>query len=84
MERISYRVSQTKLFKEKDELGISFCWETADRVVFEKSESSEEDIFLNEYYLLEFFKTGEILVTDKSGVTIDKTDRILNLFRLNI
>ena len=78
MNRISERVSKTRLFKEKDDLGISFCWETKDRVVFEKSES------LNEYYLLEFFKTGEILVTDKSVVTIDKTDRILNLFRLNI
>jgi len=80
--RISYRVSQTRLFREKDELGISFAWETADEVVFDRVES--DDIFYNDYYLIEKFKTGEITVYSKDGSVLDKTDRILNLFRLKI
>jgi len=79
--RISYRSANTRLFKEKDILGISFCWETKEHVVFERCET---DDLINDYYLYEVFNTGEIFVTDKDGVVLDKTDRILNLFRLDI
>ncbi len=81
MSNISQRVSETKLFKDKDILGISFVYETSDTAVFERCET---DDLINDYFLLEIFKTGQILVTDKDGVVLDKTDRILNLFRLNI
>ena len=80
MGNISYRVSKTRLFKERESLGIEFCWETADEVVFSKCEDDLD--ILGEYYLSENFKTGEISVTDSSGNFLDKTDRILNLFRL--
>lgn len=79
--RISYRSVNTRLFKERDNLGITFCWETKEHAVFEKCETDE---LINDYYLYEVFNTGEIYVTDQSGVVLDKTDRILNLFRLNI
>lgn len=81
MSRVSIRTTNTRLFKEKEILGISYCWETKDHVVFERCET---DDLINDYYLMEVFNTGEIMVTDKNGVVIDKTDRILNLFRLNI
>lgn len=82
MSNISYRVSETRLFKERDSLGIEFCWETATEAYFCKTET-ELDI-LGEYYLIEVFRTGEIYVTDNKGFVIDKTDRILNLFRLGV
>jgi len=79
---ISYRVSNTKLFKEKKDLDIDFCWETEKEAVFARTETDLD--LLGEYYLLENFKTGEISVTDVKGTILDKTGRILNLFRLNI
>jgi len=78
---ISQRVLDTKLFKQKESLGISYVWETKDHVVFEKCES---DDILNDYFLIENFSTGVIEVTDSNGNQFDKTDRILNLFLLNI
>lgn len=78
---ISQRVLDTKLFQQKEQLGISYVWETKDHVVFEKCES---DDILNDYFLIENFYTGKIEVTDSNGNQFDKTDRILNLFLLNI
>jgi len=82
MSNISYRVSKTRLFKERESLGIEFCWETATEAVFSKCEDDLD--ILGEYYLSENFKTGQISVTDSSGNFLDKTDRILNLFRLGV
>jgi hypothetical protein len=78
---ISERVTKTNLFIKRKELGISYAWETKEHVVFEKCES---DDILNDYFLLENFSNGEISVTDSKGNQFDKTDRILNLFLLNI
>jgi hypothetical protein len=82
MSNISYRVSETKLFKEREKLGIDFCWETATDAIFSRSEDDTD--ILGEYYLIESFSTGIISVTDYKGNIIDKTDRILNLFRLDV
>ena len=82
MSNISHRVSETRLFKERKILGIEFCWETTTDVVFARPEDSLD--ILGEYYLIESFSTGVISVTDAKGDVLDKTDRILNLFRLGI
>jgi hypothetical protein len=78
---ISQRAANTNLFRQKEQLGISYVWETKEHVVFEKCES---DDILNDYFLIENFSTGVIEVTDANGNQFDKTDRILNLFLLNI
>lgn len=78
---ISERATNTNLFKRRNELGISYAWETKEHVVFEKCES---DDIINDYFLIENFVNGEITVTDSNGNQFDKTDRILNLFLLNI
>lgn len=78
---ISERATNTKLFRQRKELGISYAWETKEHVVFEKCES---DDIINDYFLIENFSNGEINVTDSKGNQFDKTDRILNLFLLNI
>lgn len=78
---ISERATNTKLFRQRKELGISYAWETKELVVFEKCES---DDIINDYFLIENFSNGEINVTDSKGNQFDKTDRILNLFLLNI
>jgi hypothetical protein len=82
MSNISNRVSETRLFKERKSLGIEFCWETATEAVFARPENNMD--ILGEYYLIESFSTGVISVTDNKGNTLDKTDRILNLFRLGV
>ena len=82
MSNISLRVSETRLFKERKSLGIEFCWETPTDAVFSRSEDDVD--ILGEYYLIESFTTGIISVTDYKGNVIDKTDRILNLFRLGV
>lgn len=74
---ISLRVSETKLFKERNILGIKFGCETPTEAVFYTLDG--------EYILGESFLTGFIYVTDiKTGKVLDKSDRILNLFRLGI
>ena len=78
---ISERATRTRLFRERDNLGISYVWETKDHVVFEKCES---DDILNDYFLIESFSTGTIEVTDADGNQFDKTDRMINLFTLDI
>ncbi len=82
MSNISYKVSQTRLFKEKESLGIEFCWETEQEAIFARPQDDLD--ILGEYYLFESFSTGDISVTDIKGNIIDKTDRILNLFRLGV
>jgi hypothetical protein len=82
MSNISNRVSETRLFKERKSLGIEFCWETATEAVFSRPEDNLD--ILGEYYLIESFSTGVISVTDAKGDVLDKTGRILNLFRLGI
>ena len=82
MSSVSYRVSETRLFKERKSLGIEFCWETENTAVFSRHEDDLD--ILGEYYLLENFRTCQISVSDSKGIVLDKTDRILNLFRLNI
>ena len=82
MSNISHRVSETKLFKEKESLGIEFCCETSTDAVFARPEDDYD--FMGEYYLIESFSTGVISVTDANGSLLDKTDRILNLFRLGV
>jgi hypothetical protein len=82
MSNISHRVSETRLFKERRSLGIEFCWETATDAVFSRQEDDLD--LLGEYYLIESFSTGVISVTDIKGNVLDKTDRILNLFRLGV
>ena len=78
---ISERAINTNLFRQKEKLGISYAWETREHVVFEKCEN---DDILNDYFLIENFSNGTIEVTDADGNQFDKTDRILNLFLLNI
>jgi len=82
MSNISHRVSETRLFKERRSLGIEFCWETATDAVFSRQEDDLD--LLGEYYLIESFSTGVISVTDIKGNVLDKTGRILNLFRLGV
>ena len=78
---ISQRATNTTLFRKKEQLGISYVWETKEHVVFEKCES---DDILNDYFLIESFSTGAIEVTDADGNQFEKTDRMINLFLLNI
>ena len=78
---ISERATRTRLFREREKLGISYVWETKDHVVFEKWESDE---IMNDYFLIENFSTGTIEVTDADGNRFDKTDRMINLFALEI
>lgn len=78
---ISERATRTRLFREREKLGISYVWETKDHVVFEKCESDE---IMNDYFLIENFSTGTIEVTDADGNRFDKTDRMINLFALEI
>lgn len=78
---ISQRAINTTLFKQKEQLGISYVWETREHVVFEKCEN---DDILNDYFLIENFSTGTIEITDADGNQFEKTDRMINLFLLNI
>lgn len=78
---ISQRATNTNLFRQKEQLGISYVWETKEHVVFEKCES---DDILNDYFLIENFSTGTIEITDANGNQFEKTERMINLFLLNI
>jgi len=79
---ISERAANTKLFKSRKELGISYVWETGEYAVFEKIE--QDDPILAEYLIFERFSDGGIMVTDSKGNKLDATERIMNLFRLGI
>jgi hypothetical protein len=69
---------RTKLYKEIDTLELEFVYETNEAVFF----GTEKDGLI--YWLIEVFETGEIMVTDENGVVFEKSERILNLFRLNL
>lgn len=72
----------TSLWRQRDELGISYAWETGEYAVFEKLEQG--DALINEYLITERFSDGKIEVTDSKGTALDATGRIMNLFRLGI
>jgi hypothetical protein len=69
---------RTKLYKEIDILELEFVYETNEAVFF----GTEKDGLI--YWLIEVFETGEIMVTDENGGVFEKSERILNLFRLNL
>ncbi len=75
---LSHKASNTKLFKESDELELEFVYETNEAVFF----AVEKDGLI--YWLIEVFETGEIMVTSEDGEVFEKSDRVLNLFRLNL
>jgi hypothetical protein len=69
---------RTKLYKEIDTLELEFVYETNEAVFF----GTEKDGLI--YWLIEVFETGEIMITDENGGVFEKSDRVLNLFRLNL
>ena len=79
---ISERAMRTSLYKQMIELNISYAWESEDFVVFEKTDKSEP--IISEYFIFEKFSDKSIWVTDSNGKTLEKTNRILNLFKLGI
>lgn len=79
---ISERAAKTSLFRQKEDLGISYVWETGEYAVFEKIETG--DPIIAEYLITERFSDGRIEVTDDKGNILDATGRIMNLFRLGI
>jgi hypothetical protein len=69
---------RTKLYKEIDTLELEFVYETNEAAFF----AVEKDGLI--YWLIEVFETGEIMVTSEDGEVFEKSERILNLFRLNL
>ena len=78
MSNYSENIIKTKLYKEIDALELEFVYETNEAVFF----GTEKDGLI--YWLIEVFETGEIMVTDENGGVFEKSERILNLFRLKI
>ena len=78
MSNYSENTIKTKLYKEIDTLELEFVYETNEAVFF----GTEKDGLI--YWLIEVFETGEIMVTDENGGVFEKSERILNLFRLNL
>jgi hypothetical protein len=74
----SENIIKTKLYKEIDALELEFVYETNEAVFF----GTEKDGFI--YWLIEVFETGEIMITSEDGEVFEKSERILNLFRLNL
>jgi len=74
----SENIIKTKLYKEIDALELEFVYETNEAVFF----GTEKDGLV--YWLIEVFETGEIMITDENGGVFEKSERILNLFRLNL
>ncbi len=79
---ISERALSTGLYRQREELGISYVWETGEYAVFEKLEQG--DHILTEYLITERFSDGFVQVTDSKGTVLDATERTMNLFRLGI
>lgn len=77
MADLSYKAANTKLNKQKKELGLEFLYETGDAVYF----CLENDGIT--YYLIEDFVTGSIVVSDEYN-NIYPGDRMLNLLKLKI
>ena len=78
MSNYSENTTKTKLYKEIDSLELEFVYETNEAVFF----AAEKDGLI--YWLIEVFETGEIMVTDENGGVFEKSERILNLFRLDL
>ncbi len=78
MSNYSENTIRTKLYKEIDTLELEFVYETNEAVFF----GTEKDGLI--YWLIEVFETGEIMITDENGGVFEKSDRVLNLFRLNL
>ena len=77
MADLSYKAANTKLNKQKRELGLEFLYENNDAVYF----CLESDDIT--YYLSEDFVTGSIVVSDENN-NIYPGDRMLNLLKLKI
>lgn len=76
------RVVNTSLYKQREELGIEYAWNTEQYAAFTKCET---DDLIEDYIIYEYFGTGEILIMDsenKEAVLV--TQRVLNLMRLGI
>lgn len=78
MSNYSENTTKTKLYKEIDTLELEFVYETNEAVFF----AAEKEGLI--YWLIEVFETGEIMVTSEDGEVFEKSERILNLFRLNL
>lgn len=78
MSNYSENIIKTKLYKEIDALELEFVYETNEAVFF----GTEKDGLV--YWLIEVFETGEIMITDENGGVFEKSERILNFFRLNL
>lgn len=77
MADLSYKAANTKLNKQKKELGLEFLYETSGAVYF----CLENDG--TTYYLSENFVTGSIVVSDEDN-NVYPGNRMLNLFKLKI
>ena len=78
MSNYSENTTKTKLYNEIDTLELEFVYETNEAVFF----AAEKEGLI--YWLIEVFETGEIMVTSEDGEVFEKSERILNLFRLNL
>ena len=79
---ISYKVSNTKLFRElfreSKELKLEFLYETGEAAYFCLDDCGYV------YYLIESFGDGKIMVLDEDNNFYSDSSRILNLLRLKI
>lgn len=75
---ISYKVANTKLYKESKELKLEFLYETSESAYF----CLDDNGFC--YYLVEIFNNGKIMVLDEDSHVYHDGNRILNLLRLKI
>lgn len=76
------RITNTSLYKQKEELGIEYAWNTEKYAAFTKCES---DDLIEDYVIYEYFGTGEIRIMDSENKEeVVKIDRVLNLMRLGI
>ena len=76
------RITNTSLYKQKEELGIKYAWNTEQYAAFTKCET---DNLIEDYVIYEYFGTGEIRIMDsenKEEVLV--TQRVLNLMILGI
>lgn len=72
------KTAKTKLFSEREKLQLEFVYETSEAAFFVMEYDNEI------YWLIEVFETGEIMVSDEQGSVLDKSDRFLNILRLDI
>jgi hypothetical protein len=75
---ISYKVANTKIYRESKELKLEFLYETGDAAYF----CLDDNGFV--YYLVETFTNGKIMVLDENSHVYHDGNRILNLLRLKI